>query len=83
MSNEEYFLISNNEDGDVYLQAMNKEQVLKEIEERSDSADPEKYFSNLDILDFTNLVERKGVWIIKGKLIVPKEVVKIIKYEID
>lgn len=65
-------------DGDVFLEKITEQQLLKEVAERDIGASD---FAN-DISVFTNLMEISGRILIRGEIITPKPVTVVTKWEL-
>lgn len=77
---EQYFVITNS-DGDTHVDVLNKEELLKRINEGY-------YGSNREIFDKLPKESDTNYWgdgilIIKGSLVSPKPISKITEYTID
>lgn len=69
-----YFIITTNEDGDVYFEKLSKDQVLAVLKEEPDpSFSPDEDFDR-----FVNLTDSPKRILIKGEIIVP-EPVEVVK----
>ena len=82
-----YFIINSNEDGEVFLEALEREELLKRITPDEDGCTDyggaEIWTGSLAPGKSLDLQAREGLFIIKGELVAPrvKEVVKVM--EID
>lgn len=81
MSN--YYVIHCTEDGDIYLHTMaSKEVLLKTLRDRDWGKDA-NFCTAPPSGEMTNLHERFGLFIFKGKILLPKEVKVVKEYDIE
>ncbi len=79
-----YFVITTTEDGDVYLQELEKEMLLNEMTPVDGHAELEAANIRTTIeRGFENLTDRGGTFIIKGELVVPTPIEVVKTFEID
>jgi hypothetical protein len=83
---DKYFVIYSSEDGDVSIEAMDKQQLMESISPDATGYSemrPDEIKNSID-RDRVNLQEDGvGYYIIKGSLVTPKPVTTVTKYEID
>jgi len=74
-----YFVICQDDDGEVFVDKLTKEQLLEHLNEYywGDS----EIFS--DLPDFDLAAWHSGLLIIKGEIVVPRAVEKITSFEVD
>lgn len=80
-----YYVIYTSDDGESSLSALTKEELLATLTPNGESpADipADKVHSKVE-KQHTDLQAKEGFFIIKGKLVVPKPVEKVIRFEVD
>jgi hypothetical protein len=79
-----YFIISTSEDGDVSMDSVDKEELLKRI---TPDEHGETYYGHREIRDtlpmFRDLQAKAGIYIIKGDLVIPRPAEVVKTFEVD
>ena len=78
---EKYFVINQSGDGDCYVNSYSKEGLLKKLNKKYWGEDKGCMENILE--DNIQYWSGKEILIIKGSIVVPKEVVKVTEYDID
>ena len=79
-----YFVITTNEDGDVYFRQMEKDELVEGLSPDKDGvAEIPAKEVRTEVKGFTALRDGPGIYIIKGKLVAPKPKKVITAFEVD